>query len=63
MKIEAVIRKRTLNQFKDKENPWKHRSFEERLNAMAVICGTQDDDGKAQQRFSRVYSIVRKTSG
>ena len=56
MKIEHAVKKSDLRQFRNKENTWKNRSYQDRLDAMAVICGTSDKDGETQSGFSRVYS-------
>jgi hypothetical protein len=62
MKIEHTVKKSDLRQFRNKENTWKNRSYQDRLDAMAVICGTSDKDGETQSGFSRFYSVTRKTS-
>lgn len=55
--MEKVVVSRTLGEFGQRENPWKHRSYEERLIAMAVICGTTQ---QYNQPFSRVWRIRHK---
>ncbi|WAC20153.1 hypothetical protein OVA24_02015 [Luteolibacter sp. SL250] len=58
--MEKVFAKRSLKDFRDRENPWKNRSPLERLQAMAVICQTHGQNGSAQSGFPRVYKITRK---
>lgn len=58
--MEKSVTKRTLKDFRERETPWKNRSYQERLNAMAVICGTTQNDGSAQSEFPRVYRIYRR---
>lgn len=59
-RMDKIVIKRTLKDFKDRENPWKNRSYEERLIAMAVICGTNQNNGSVEPGFSRVYRITRR---
>jgi hypothetical protein len=58
--MEKVAVKRSLRDFRNRENPWKNRSHIERLHAMAVICGTDEKHGQAEPGFPRVYRITRK---
>jgi hypothetical protein len=59
--VEKVVVKRSLKDFRNKENPWKSRTPLERLEAMAVICQTQQSDNdQSQSGLSRVYRITRK---
>lgn len=61
--MEKHFAKRSLAEFRaerDRAQPWKERFYEERLIAMAVICGTQETYGQDQSRFSRVYQITRR---
>jgi len=61
--MEKTVIKRTLREFRDRENPWKDRTYQERLRAMAVICGTQQAHGRAESGFSRLYRITRSPAG
>ncbi len=59
-RMEKVIIKRNLAEFRERENPWKNKPHAERLSAMLVICGTHEQDGKVEPGFSRVHRIARK---
>ncbi len=61
--MEKSVTIRALKDFREKENPWKHRSYEERLIAMAVICGTTQKDGQAELGFPRFYRAFRRGEG
>lgn len=58
--MEKVVSKRTLQDFRERENPWKDRSPQERLAAMMVICQTHANHGNTERGFPRVYRIVGK---
>jgi len=58
--MEKVINKRTLQDFRNRENPWKNRTPLERLAAMADICKPKLSHGSAERGFPRVYRITRK---
>jgi hypothetical protein len=58
--MEKTVTKRSLKDFRHRENPWKDRSYEDRLVAMAVICGTTQNDGSTQPGLSRVHRITRR---
>ncbi len=57
--MEKIVTKRSLKEFRDRESPWKNRSYSERLNAMVVICQTHQKDGPTESGFSRIYKITR----
>jgi len=59
--MEKTVTKRKLKEFRDRENPWQHRSHIERLCALTEICFTQNHDAATQPGFPRVYQITRKT--
>jgi hypothetical protein len=61
--MEKSVIKRSLKDFRGRENPWKNRNYTERLSAMAVICQTNQKDGPAQSGFPRVYRITRSGEG
>lgn len=64
--MERRVVKQSLSEFRahrKSDNPWKHRSYEERLIGMAVICGTHETHGQDQSRLSRVYRITRGKKG
>jgi hypothetical protein len=58
--MEKTLTQRSLKDFRERENPWKNRSHEERLMAMAVICGNTQNDGQAEPRFPRIYRVFRR---
>jgi len=57
--MEKIVRKRSLREFRDRESPWKDRSYQERLAAMVVICGTEQTDERTEQGFPRIHRITR----
>ncbi len=57
--MEKVVVRRNLQDFRNRENPWKDRSYLERLSAMAVICQTNEKHGQPESGFPRVYRITR----
>ena len=57
--MEKIVWIRNLREFRDRESPWKDRSYEERLAAMAVICGTEQNDERTVQGFPRNHRITR----
>jgi hypothetical protein len=61
--MEKVVQKRSLKDFRDRESPWKSRSYLERLCALTEICKTQHNDGTIESGFPRVYRITRKARG
>jgi len=58
--MEKAIRRKKLHEMGHKSENWKNRSYTERLDAMAVICQTDDKDGGTEFSFSRVYSVARR---
>ena len=61
--MEKIVTKRSLKEFREKENPWKYKSFEERMIAMREICEGSIDDQNDKQGFPRVYKITRGKKG
>jgi hypothetical protein len=55
--MEKTITKRPLESLRARENSWLKSTPLERLDAMAVICQTQDD-GKPESRLSRLHFSV-----
>lgn len=58
--MEKVVTKRSLRDFRQRDNPWKDRGPLERLAAMLLICQTHATHGEAERGFPHVYRIVRK---
>jgi hypothetical protein len=61
--MEKIVKKRSLADFRDRANPWRISSYEQRLAAMAEICEPNQQHGANQSGFPRVYRITRKPRG
>jgi hypothetical protein len=57
--MEKVIKTRSLEEFRKRENPWKNRSYQERLKAMTDICMTEHNHHGTESGFPRVYRVFR----
>ena len=61
--MEKVVKKGTLEVFRNRENPWRNASHQERLAAMAQICEPNQKHGDTKPGFPRVYRITRNSRG
>jgi hypothetical protein len=57
--MEKVFAKHSLKDFRQRESPWKNRSYGERIAAMTEICETGKKDGITESGFPLVYRIAR----
>ena len=53
--MEKIVVKRSLKDFRERENPWKNRSHEERFIATAMISGTTQQLEETEPPFARIY--------
>jgi hypothetical protein len=61
--MEKIVTQRSLKNFRERENPWKNRSYEERFIATAVISGTTQQHGTPEPGFSRIHRVFRRGEG
>jgi len=61
--MEKVVKKSSLANFRNRENPWRNVSYLERLAAMVEICEPNQKHGDTKPRFPRVYRITRNPRG
>lgn len=55
--MEKTVIMRVLKNFRLRENPWKHRTYEQRLITMAAIYRTTQKEGQTGPRFPRIHLV------
>jgi hypothetical protein len=57
--VEKHLEKRSLREFRSRENPWIHASYIERLRGLTQIVFSENDHESAPSGFPRFHRIAR----